>query len=198
MNQNMNKIIIVHPSDIILHGLSNILSETFSDEIILLKHPDELTDYPHLSGLLIIIIYEDYVNLFKHIIDNSLATCTLKFIEFKQANNIKNSNTIIHLRENKSSVIDKVNQCITSFKSVKHDKGNNELSPREIDVLKLLTKGYANKEIADKLFISTHTVISHRKNISEKTGIRSASGLTMFAVLKKIIDIDEISTSDLI
>jgi len=50
--------------------------------------------------------------------------------------------------------------------------------------------GNANKEIADKLNISTHTVISHRKNISQKTGIKSVSGLTIYAVVKNIITID--------
>jgi DNA-binding CsgD family transcriptional regulator len=48
------------------------------------------------------------------------------------------------------------------------------------------------------LFVSTHTVISHRKNISEKTGIKSASGLTMYAILKKIIDVNEINQDELI
>jgi DNA-binding NarL/FixJ family response regulator len=64
------------------------------------------------------------------------------------------------------------------------------LSERETDVLKLLVAGNANKEIADKLNISTHTVISHRKNISQKTGIKSVSGLTIYAVVKNIISID--------
>ncbi len=64
------------------------------------------------------------------------------------------------------------------------------LSGREIDVLKLLATGLANKEIADQLNISIHTVISHRKNISQKTGIKSVSGLTIYAVTQKLISID--------
>jgi len=64
------------------------------------------------------------------------------------------------------------------------------LSDRELDVLKLLVEGSSNKEIANKLFISTHTVISHRKNISQKTGIKSVSGLTIFAVLNKLVTVD--------
>jgi len=64
------------------------------------------------------------------------------------------------------------------------------LSDGEIDVLKLLVEGNANKEIADKLNISAHTVISHRKNISLKTGIKSVAGLTIYAVVNQIITID--------
>jgi DNA-binding NarL/FixJ family response regulator len=63
------------------------------------------------------------------------------------------------------------------------------LSDRELDVLKLLVLGMSNKEIADKLFISTYTVISHRKNITQKTGIKSVSGLTIYAVVKGIVNL---------
>jgi DNA-binding NarL/FixJ family response regulator len=66
------------------------------------------------------------------------------------------------------------------------------LSTREKDVLKLLLQGLSNKEVAEKLIISTHTVIAHRKNIIEKTGIRSLPGLAVYAILNNISDMDEI------
>ncbi len=66
------------------------------------------------------------------------------------------------------------------------------LTDRETEVLKLLATGLTNKEIADKLNISTNTVITHRKNISQKTGIKSVSGLTIFAVAQKLISIDNL------
>jgi DNA-binding NarL/FixJ family response regulator len=68
-----------------------------------------------------------------------------------------------------------------------------KLTDREKAVLKLLLKGMSNKEVADKLVISPHTVITHRKNIVEKTGIRSLSGLAIYAILNNITDMDEIS-----
>lgn len=67
-----------------------------------------------------------------------------------------------------------------------------DLSPREIEVLVLLTKGLINKEIADKLNISLTTVISHRKNITEKLGIKSVSGLAIYAVMHGYIEADRI------
>lgn len=68
----------------------------------------------------------------------------------------------------------------------------HELSPREIEVLILITKGMINKEIAERLNISLTTVISHRKNITEKLGIKSVSGLAIYAVLHGYVDPDTI------
>ena len=68
-------------------------------------------------------------------------------------------------------------------------KANIELSLREIHVLRLLLEGCSNKEVADKLHISTHTVISHRKNITAKTSIKSLAGLTIYALKNGIIEV---------
>lgn len=67
-----------------------------------------------------------------------------------------------------------------------------ELSPREIEVLVLLARGFINKEIADKLNISLTTVISHRKNITDKLGLKSLSGLTIYAVMRGYVEADAI------
>jgi DNA-binding NarL/FixJ family response regulator len=69
---------------------------------------------------------------------------------------------------------------------------NIELSKREKDILVALAQGLANKEIADKLHISTHTVISHRKNIVRKTGIKTVSGLTLYALFNNLVSQDEL------
>lgn len=63
------------------------------------------------------------------------------------------------------------------------------LSAREIEVLRLVVEGLINKEIADRLNIALATVISHRKNIVEKVGVKSVAGLTIYAVMKRYITI---------
>lgn len=82
---------------------------------------------------------------------------------------------------------------------LENDNGNNptgennkELSSRETDVLQLIVKGITNKEIADKLNISLNTVLTHRKNITAKLGIKTVSGLTFYAIMNGIISGDDI------
>ena len=66
------------------------------------------------------------------------------------------------------------------------------LSDREIEVMSLIVQGYINKEIADKLNIGLSTVITHRKNIMDKLGLRSVSALTIYAVTHNYVDINSI------
>lgn len=69
------------------------------------------------------------------------------------------------------------------------DDTTEALSDREKDVLVEVVKGHSNKEIADILCISPHTVISHRKNISRKLNIHSTAGLTIYAIVNHLVDI---------
>lgn len=70
---------------------------------------------------------------------------------------------------------------------------NTILSSREVDILKEVALGFSNKEIADRLFISINTVITHRKNITDKLGIKSISGLTIYAVMNNLINPDDVT-----
>ena len=67
-----------------------------------------------------------------------------------------------------------------------------ELSAREKEILVCVAKGMLNKEIADKLNLSIYTVITHRKNITRKTGIKTVAGLTVYALLNNLIDLGSV------
>jgi DNA-binding NarL/FixJ family response regulator len=61
------------------------------------------------------------------------------------------------------------------------------LSNREIEIVKMIAEGFTNKEIADKLFLSSHTIITHRKNIMAKIGVKNTAGIVVFAVKESLV-----------
>lgn len=68
----------------------------------------------------------------------------------------------------------------------------NTLSDREKEVITCVVKGMSNKEIAEHLYISVNTVMTHRRNISRKLQIHSAAGLTIYAIVHRLINLDEV------
>lgn len=90
------------------------------------------------------------------------------------------------------ALIEKLQLFFTAETAVLPGEGNRDLSARETDVLQQIVKGITNKEIADKLNISLNTVLTHRKNITAKLGIKTVSGLTFYALMNGLVSGDEI------
>lgn len=198
-SHNRSIVIIISSYDILLAGLTEILKGSLATEVISLHRGDEMIDYPKMDGnILVISTSDEYEKSGSFIRQILFSADHLAFLTLHLDTKSNYSNLTINLSDTAALVCYKVNEILNSFVAISSKETGTELTRREIEVLQLLTKGYANKEIADQLFVSTHTVISHRKNISEKTGIKSASGLTMYAILKKIIDVGDINQDDLI
>ena len=66
------------------------------------------------------------------------------------------------------------------------------MSQREKEIVVCVVKGMTNREIADQLYLSTHTVVTHRRNIARKLQIHSASGLTIYAIVNKLVELSDI------
>ena len=80
-----------------------------------------------------------------------------------------------------------------SEKEKRSTKSDSVLSERESEVLRYVALGFTNKDISDELCISTHTVITHRKNITAKLGIKTIAGLAVYAVINGIISTEELN-----
>ena len=92
--------------------------------------------------------------------------------------------------ESDKEVIDLISALLTAEEGEREVVG--ELTPRERDIVIGVVKGMTNNEIADKLFISINTVTTHRRNIVKKLDIHSASGLTVYAIMNKLVSLEEI------
>lgn len=99
---------------------------------------------------------------------------------------------IIFIDDEKAVIFSKIETLIRESAGPDFKIIQNELSEREKSILKLVSKGLTNKEIAEKLFLSAHTVITHRKNITAKLGIKTISGLTVYAILNNIIALEDL------
>lgn len=100
----------------------------------------------------------------------------------------------IHPMEDKETIVSKIRNLLDHRKQNDPVNHSMDLSPRETTIVRLVSMGLTNRLIAEKLFLSTHTVMTHRKNINAKLGIKSVSGLTVYAIVNNIITIEEVSS----
>lgn len=97
-------------------------------------------------------------------------------------NRLRNRVLSPKLNQLNSSDIKQLQHSIINDHPHKHDNDNIHLTNRETEILKIIVKGYTNKEIAEMLNISLNTVLTHRKNIIRKTGVKTVSGLTFYCL----------------
>jgi DNA-binding CsgD family transcriptional regulator len=192
------RIIVIHHSDLLRKGIVSIIRTSCQYEVIELSSLEELQDYTKLSNLIIVLVVQE----------SCLLQGAASRIEPLKKKNIVKLIGITTGDSDKIPVYPVDERMDINVRSdvllsriahlAKNDMVKNKpalsagLTDREQEVLKLVALGYINKEIADTLSISIHTVISHRKNIVEKLGIRTISGLTVYAVINGMVDIDQI------
>ncbi|MEN8119132.1 MAG: response regulator transcription factor [Bacteroidota bacterium] len=190
--------IIFEKCFLVRHGLISLLKEIQGAELF----GDFNSAYNFASLIktqnpdIIIINQELYRNINTQTIKNLSAEYNFKLIgitDKKMENTDSPFSELIYYKEEKVEILKKINNIVFHISGNKKKiKDNNEISEREKAVLECVAKGMTNKEIAEKLFISAHTVITHRKNIVRKLGIKTVSGLTVYAILNKIIDMTDL------
>lgn len=193
------KIFIIHGSAIVQNGIANILRKNFKCEIYCFVDFEKFTqsdDYPNSEA---IIFIEDVIASSDEYLQFSKMSDEVKSFKIVTCNTEKSasdSQYTLYLYNSAEEIYELVKSEWRDEPFVEED--SEGLSNREIDVLKFVAHGYTNKEIADKLFISIHTVMSHRKNITEKLGIKSISGLTVYAIINNYIDTSNLEIKDLL
>ena len=193
------KIIIVEPSPIVSAGLASYFDDIKQvsivsqldridrmEEKLAAYNPDILIINP------LLIAYDTNEHFLKICRDFSNVIPVSLVTSYVDAGILKQFKDVIEINDSKQKVVTKIFNLLSDNKLTQDKPESIELSNRETDVLVALVKGLTNKEISDKLYISVHTVITHRKNIVRKTGIKSVSGLTVYALLNNLVDETEI------
>ena len=97
--------------------------------------------------------------------------------------------------DNMDVIASKINLLLNTEEEEEKDSGQETLSEREKEIITCVVKGMTNKTIADKLFLSIHTVITHRRNIARKLQIHSPAGLTIYAIVNKLVELSDIKAT---
>ncbi len=190
-----NRIAIVHRSEIVRRGFASLLNAIWKKEIFQMADLKSFSDSDCCSSYRLLAFIEAY-----QLADFQLSLSNLAVVAVFDGENqdipVKQAGKFVHL----SSDFGIFQEIISDFRknTPQEQRNENELTQREKEILRMVAMGYSNKEIADTLFISIHTVITHRKNITGKLGIKSISGLTVYAIINRLIDPDLIDPEKLI
>lgn len=155
---------------------------------------DDLQSQLTFSGKKLIIIDWMILEKFKHYFNQSYGNIIVLpvLINDENVSSFKQFNEHIFLKDDRRNIINKINKSLEIINKIYELPENTyELSKREKLILQLVAKGYTTKMIADKLNISSLTVSSHRKNIGSKLGIKTASGLTTYAIINGLVEVVE-------
>ena len=198
MNDLSVKIAIAEPSVILRSGLAAALKriQGIHIQVFEISSIDLLANYIrlHKPGVLILNpAYWGIVDL--HKLKEESGNKELKCFAFLSCltdeNILKQYDERISIYDSVDQLKDKLNKLFET--PIEETTDDTEiLSQREKEILTCVVKGQTNKEIAQTLFLSTHTVITHRRNIVRKLVIHSTAGLTIYAIVNKLVEIDEI------
>jgi len=194
MDKNRKNIVVLEPSKIIYEGLYASISESEYEYSFFHIHTlNEIKELIFIEDISVVLInpavvqnrVNEFIRLKKQY--NYIHWVGIIYCFFDNST-LKLFDATFQITEEITEVIRKINK-ICNYKS-SDSLRNEHLSKRETVVLKWLSKGLSNKEIAEKLNVSIYTVNTHRRNIMDKTGIRSLAGLTVYAVSKGIISLE--------
>ena len=195
MKTHAKKVLLIVPSKIVARGMEAVLSELGEFRVAGI-----LTDLSHASQMRLRNIDADVIVLDPVVFDFvSRSSVRSHISEYSDAAVVglqtipmddeqkKQYDALIGMNDDPVLIVRKLRESLDSRQD-NPETEEYDLSAREKEILVCVAKGMLNKEIADACNLSIHTVITHRKNITRKTGIKTVAGLTVYALLNNLID----------
>lgn len=188
------KVVLIEPSEIVAAGISEIINRNPEFCVVqTLNNPAYYNANNNDIDIIIInptvIDYNERLDIRSYFGDTRKALVALSHSNYEESV-LRQYDDCIGIYDNSARIIQKLKSAMEE-NSQNPKNELNELSSRERDILTAVAKGKTNKEIADEFNISIYTVISHRRNISQKLGINSIPGLTVYAIMNKLVDMSD-------
>lgn len=200
MNRKV-KILVAEPSVILRNGIISLLKQmdTLHLEVTEVAEMDTLRNSLNWQKPDILIINPASMGMFplqqiRKENPNASMKCVALLTSFTDNSALKNYDESLSLYDSAEQIMAKVNRIVHEPET---DKRHESLSQREKEVIVCVIEGMTNKQIADKLCLSAHTVITHRRNISAKLDIHSTAGLTIYAIVNKLVELDDIKDTEI-
>jgi transcriptional regulator, luxR family len=192
------KIAVAEPSLIIRNGMLSVLKRLSGlniqiveipdvsklDMILRMQHPDILIINPMLLGVFSLQQIKGDVEFRK-------LKCVALQISLTDREAMKDYDQTISVYDTAEQIKEKIQQLQAEL-SEGDEEPTEQLSTREKEIIVCVVKGMTNKQVADQLCLSIHTVITHRRNIAAKLQIHSSAGLTIYAIVNKLVELNEI------
>ena len=186
------KILLVEPSLILRSGMCSVLRRltTFEMQVAEVPDPERLDEAVARENPDIVIVNPS-------VVDEE----TVHRLRCRPVRVMALQNALIEDRLQQSfdavvSIYDTAERIKETLQTLarprRDDAAQEPLSAREKEIIVGVVKGLTNKQIADELFISTHTVITHRRNIAAKLQIHSPAGLTIYAIVNKLVELNDV------
>lgn len=193
------KVAIAETSVIIRSGLALVLKRIQGMKILPIEiaSPDTLSDCIRLHKPDILIInpsFPGYFNIQKFREDTSdyNIKCVALLCSVGDQSLLRYYDDAFSLYDDLEMLKEKLLKLLDVTDELENETGQDVLSSREKEIITCVVKGMTNKEIADALFLSAHTVITHRRNIARKLQIHSPAGLTIYAIVNKLVELQDI------
>lgn len=193
-------IVLVEHSFLIISGVEKMIAEfpgtvlagVFDGDeknlanLVLSINPDIVIVNPELLG--------EKLNLFVKSFDNQTETVLIGLCSENIKANVRSRfRNMLEIGSEKHELMQQFKQIVRPLlKNEEENKDDLSLSDREKNILRMVALGLSSMEIADKLFLSIHTINTHRKNILRKLGIKTVSGLMVYSLLNRLVSLEEI------
>lgn len=199
-NSTSLKIVVAETSVIIRSGLTSVLKRLPNLNVhpVEVSSPDALQNYLQLHTPDVIIVNPTFGGWFnlKDFKTEHERQESMKYVAIVcsviDTNALKEYDAHFAIYDDIDVIAERLELLLKNEEEATGDNEQEALSQREKEIITCVVKGMTNKAIADKLFLSIHTVITHRRNIARKLQIHSSAGLTIYAIVNKLVELQDI------